>query len=429
MINYTRDLNTSNWYVVSAPVEGQDVDDFVASAGLATSGTNNALSIYNTADDTWSYYQTGFSSSDVLSSGSGYAVRLSAASGDVTFSGTVNTEDTSVALTNNGNGFNLLENPYPSYLDSAAMLSGNSAALSSETIWVWNEATNDYDTKVTADALQRAPGQGFFVKSFIPPLGKSKGYVGSVDLNESFQSHQGTDTFQRTEERPELFLTFFDKQAPLTAKLYYIAGTTTGFDNDFDGPMFGGVANDFAIYTHAVENGEGRDLAVQSLPDNDYDNMVIPVGINAKAGTVIDKSARTTNFPEGVAIYLEDREQKTFTLLSSSSNFTTTISADSKGVGRFYLHTKTRPLADEEEMLSAGDLSLYDPSSHNLSVFGIKQGKANARIYNILGNEVVNTVFDGKNTNDFPLPNLAVGIYIVHLTTETKTLIKKIIIS
>ena len=419
-INYTRDLNTSNWYVVSAPVEGQDVDDFVASAGLAMSGTNNALSIYNTEDDTWSYYQTGFSSSDVLSPGTGYAVNLSAASGGITFGGSMNTEDTSVALATTGNGFNLLGNPYPSFIDSAAMLSGSTDALSTETIWVWNEATDSYDTKVTADAFQLAPGQGFFVKS--------DGDGGSVALNESFQSHQSTDTFQRTEGRPELSLTLFDKQAPRTAKLYYIAGTTTGFDNGFDGPMFGGVPNDFAIYTHAVENGTGRDLAIQSLPDYNYENMVVPVGINAKAGTVIDISARTTNFPEDVAIYLEDREQETFALLTSSSNFTTTLSADSKGVGRFYLHTKTRPLADEKEMFSAGDLSLYDPSSHNLSVFGIKQGKANARIYDILGNEIVSMEFDGKNTNDIPLPNLAVGVYIVHLTTETKTLIKKIII-
>ena len=419
-INYSRDLNTSNWYIIGSPVKGQDVDDFIASEGLATNGTHHAFGTYNTEDNTWYYYQMGASSDDVLNSGGAYGVRLSAASGDITFSGTMKTEDTSVALTTTGYGFNSIGNPYPSYLDSAALLSGNSDVLDSQTIWVWNESTDTYDAKVTVEGFQLAPSQGFFVRS--------DGTAGSVNLNESFQSHQSTDTFQKTERYPELYLTLFDKRTPREAKLYYIAGTTTGFDNGFDGPMFGGVANSFAIYTHAVENGTGRDFAVQSLPDNDYDNMVVPVGINAKAGTRIDISARTVNFPEGVTIYLEDREQETFTLLSSSSNFITTLSADSNGVGRFYMHTKTRPLANDEEISSVGNLSLYDPSSHNLSVYGIKQGKANARIYDILGNEVVNTVFDGKNTNDIPLPNLAVGVYIVHLTTETMTLIKKIII-
>ena len=419
-ISYTRNLDTSNWYLIGSPFVGQDVDDFVASQGLATSGTNNALGTYNTTDDTWSYYQTGTSNSDELGSGEGYAVSLNTASGAITFSGTMKTDATSVSLTTTGNGYNLLGNPYPSYMDSAALLSGSSDALSSETIWVWNQSTGEYETKVTVDGFQISPSQAFFVQS--------DGSAGSITMNESFQSSQTNGTSQRTEERPEIILTLIDKATPQSTKLYYITETTTGFDNGFDGPMFDGVSNAFSIYTHTVENGTGRDLAIQSLPDNNYDNMVVPIGINAEAGTEINISARAINLPEGTDVYLEDKEKESLTLLSSSSNFTTTLSADSKGVGRFYLHTKTKPLGDEGEIFSSGDLSLYDSSSHNLSVLGILQGKAKARIYDILGNQVVNTVFEGNRTNHIPLPNLAVGVYIVHLTTESETLIKKIII-
>ena len=421
-INYTRDLGTTNWYVIGSPVEGQDTDDFVASAGLAVSETNNGLGSYNTSDDTWSYYQTGTSNADALASGGGYAISLSGSSGAVTFSGSMNTEDTTVSLTTTGRGFNLLGNPYPSYMDSGALLSGSSDVLSSQTIWVWNESTDSYDTKVVADGFQLAPGQGFFVQSDDGP--------GSVVMDETFQSHQGTDTFQRgAEARTELHLMLFDKKTPRTAKLYYIGGTTTGFDNGYDGPMFGGVSNDFAIYTHAVEEGRGNDLAVQSLPNYNYENMVVPVGVNAKAGSAVEIFAKAMNFPEDIKVYLEDKETKTFTLLNDSSSFQTTLSKDSKGIGRFYLHTKAeKPRDDEDPRIRYAGLNMYALDRHNLHVVGVEQGTAQVRVYDILGNEVVDTKIKGNGINDVVLPSLTDGVYIVHITTETGTLIKKIII-
>ena len=39
-VTYTRNLATTNWYLVSSPVMGQDIDTFVSAEGLA-SGTNN----------------------------------------------------------------------------------------------------------------------------------------------------------------------------------------------------------------------------------------------------------------------------------------------------------------------------------------------------------------------------------------------------
>ena len=41
-------------------------------------------------------------------------------------------------------------------------------------------------------------------------------------------------------------------------KIYYIEGTTTGFDNGYDGEMFGATSNAFAIYTHLVGNEQGQ---------------------------------------------------------------------------------------------------------------------------------------------------------------------------
>ena len=62
-ITYTRNLATTNWYLISSPVSGQDIDTFASAAGLA-SGTNNnnmGLASYVNTSSAWSYYQSGAS--------------------------------------------------------------------------------------------------------------------------------------------------------------------------------------------------------------------------------------------------------------------------------------------------------------------------------------------------------------------------------
>jgi len=152
--------------------------------------------------------------------------------------------------------------------------------------------------------------------------------------------------------------------------------------------------------------------------------MIIPVGIKAVSGSEISISATAINFPVGINIYLEDKVDNTFTLLDNTSVFTTTLSSNLDGVGRFYLHTNT-------SALSAGDfalknISVYASNKNNLRIVGVQNGTANARIYSVLGKQILNISFEGNGLNDLPLPNLNTGIYIVQVTTETGILNKKI---
>ncbi|MFT6128088.1 MAG: hypothetical protein ACJAVA_002586 [Flavobacteriaceae bacterium] len=41
----------------------------------------------------------------------------------------------------------------------------STSALLSQNLWVWDQANDRYDTKVTVDAFKIALGQAFFVKS------------------------------------------------------------------------------------------------------------------------------------------------------------------------------------------------------------------------------------------------------------------------
>ena len=426
-ITYKRTLATTNWYLISSPVEGQDIDTFVAAEGLAsgTNGSNLGLSDYNNATPGWTFYQSGASGTGSFTSGDGRSIKL-ASTGDVSFTGTINTSDVTVAMTSNSNGFNLVGNPYPSYVagnenadGSNNILTINSANLTENTLWFWNQSTDSYNQINHASSAKHiAPGQGFFLSA-----------TGSVNLSitEAMQSHQGTDSFQRLTTRPEIELTLSNDSAIRHADIYYIEGTTTGWDNGYDSSIFGGVTNEFAIYTHAVANGNGRNLGIQSLPPNNYENMIIPVGINAEAGTAITIDVSTINFPSGINIYLEDKQDNSFTLLNTDANFSTTLENSLSGIGRFYLHTTSGVLSAPDFDINT-NVSIYTSSNDNLRIVGAQKGTATVQLYNILGREVFKTSFEGNGVNDINLNNIPVGIYIVKLATENGTLNRKIII-
>lgn len=418
-VSYNRSLGTTNWYLIGSPVVGQDEDDFATVSGLATgSGSNQGLASYNTLNNTWTYYQ-GTTSANTLTNGQGYSVKL-AATGGVYFDGTLLTDDlTPINLTKTGDGYNLIGNPYPSYINSATMLTTSSASLDSQTIWVWNQATNMYDPKVTGDTFQIAPGQGFFVKS--------DGAAGTLAINEAFQSHQGTDTFQKSNSKSEIHLNLTDGTNVRLAKLYYIDGATTGFDNGFDGPMFTGVTNSFSLFTKSI-NSSGRDLGIQSLP-KDYENMIVPIGVNALSGKEITFSAEALNLPEGINVYIEDRVKNTYTRLDeANATYKVILSENLDGTGRFYIHTSSKSTLSINENNVLNNISIFKTNDSTLRIVGLQQGNASVKLFNVLGKQIINSTFNATGFKDVTLPNFASGVYIVQLQTESGKLSKKIIL-
>lgn len=419
-VTYNRNLATTNWYLMSSPVVGETYDDaYVTANGIASGAdSNRGIAPYETSDDTWDYMQAG--ESLTFTPGSGYSVNRSTA-GDISFTGTLNTDNdgVDVVLTNTVNRFNLLGNPYPSHVASSTFLTNEAAVSETQTLWVWNQATGAYEVKTIADAIVIAPAQGFFIKA--------NAAGGTFNFAESNQAGSG-GTFQRTEARPEMLLKLSDQSDVREAKIYYIEDMTLGFDVGYEGELFNGVANPLAIYTHLVADSEGKNYQVQSLPENDFENTIIPLGINAISGSSISIEASKNNFPEGMNIYLEDTQDNSFTLLESGVNFNTTLENDLSGIGRFYLHTTSSTMSTND-LATNNNLSIYSYNKETLRVVGVQKGVAKISIYNLLGQEVLSSSFQGNGVNDISLPSVINGIYIVKITSENRTTNKKIIIN
>lgn len=427
-VNFLRTLTdnpilTEAWHLVSSPLSNEVFDaTFVTENDITENVDNRGIATYTTLNDTWSYLNTTTTTSINVVNGHGYSMKITPdgvttggerADGIVEFSGNFNTADVSTAIVTDGNGYNLLGNPYPAHINSATFLTDNTANLVSQTIWMWNGSS--YDTHVTVDGFVIAPAQGFFIKA-----------ASNTNLNFAKSNQLETGgTFQKS-SKSELKLLMMEGKNSRYAKLYFNDNATKGFDNGWDGETFGGIQNSLDVFTHLVENNQGKKYQVQSLPLSGMETMVVPVGVTAAAGKEITFSAETSNLPNGVEVYLEDRANDTFNLLDDEGKYTVTLTENLNGTGRFYLHTADRALSTDTEVLNS--VQIFNSNKNTFRIVGLQNGNTKVEVYNILGKKVIQESYTSNGAKDIVLPRVTSGVYIVKLQNEAGTISKKIIL-
>lgn len=422
---YQRNL-TANWHLVSSPVTGETTNNLITNHIFAqgTAGGRIGIAPYKNDGTTWNY-QTK-SSEENIEKGAGFSVKL-ATPGNLKFRGKINHLTVNTPVTKNENGYNLIGNPYTSYLNSNTFLTQNSTLLTSQTIWIWN-GTN-YETKIAADAFILAPAQGFFMDANAD---------GNISFNNTNQQHQTTDTFKRS-SRTEIHLSATDNTTnkKSNTKLYYIKGTTTGFDNGYDGAQFKGFISDFSITTQLVSQNKGENYAIQSLPINTMKNTVIPIHLKANAGNEIMFSANSMNLPTNINVYLEDKINGVFTNLSKE-NYTVILN---NNTSQFYLHTSDKNpkinIIQENLNENTQNVAIYASANNTLTITGLPSTNfsentsknASIKIYSILGEKIISKQFKTAAINVIQLPKTSKGIYIIELNSNLGKITKKIILN
>ena len=427
-VNYQRHVSTAataekGWYLLSAPVNGTSIANFYES--VVQSGTKRGIAPYvntNAATFRWAHYTTADTPGNFVK-GKGYAIKKLTA-GELAFNGALNTDNAgvSISLEATGDQYNAIGNPYTSYINSGTFLDNIvSGRLTEKTIWLWDESGNlgagEYITKNITDAYKIAPGQGFFVKALAN---------GDVIFPEAIQTHEGGDSFLKQESRPEIKLSMSDGTNLKSTKILYIENKTTGFDDGFDSSMFEGASNPFAVYTQLVAENENKNIAIQTLPDSNYESMSIPIGVKAGSGLEITFTVDALNLPTDINVFLEDRVANTITRLDEENTvYRVTLTEALNGVGRFFLHTSSQILAVSNVDLVS--VSIYS-SDKKIHLSGLPNGVSKITLYNVLG-KVVLKESTAKNRTSIPVKNLSKGaVYIVKLITEKGVMSKKIII-
>ncbi len=447
-LSYTRTLDSSRWYLMSAPVAGETLGDIYTNNNLRTGSTlegqtspNVALGRYNGINSEWVYYtqnqlQPGGNGVDTELNFS-YAVRLSDGATDFTVIGSFPDSDVSSSSLINGfvgDRFSLIGNPFPSYLDSKLMLeslstttgtiSGVVGLIDTQTIWVWNGGA--YVTHVAAEQFQLAPGQAFFVRA------KSGAIFSDIfTYLESWTSHQSTDTFARNSNnnlsKIELSIQNDTQNLAAPAKIFYTNNASLGLDDGYDGPMFAGagVDSNLAVYTFLVNNSNEEPFAIQSVPE-DYENIIVPVGLNVPSGSEITFSASLIDFPENVNVYLEDRENNTFTKLNeTNSSYTFTANDEIRGGSRFFIHTTSGTL-EIGDGIENNHLRLFT-SGKNLIIKSAKSLNGTVEIFDITGKRIFTSYVSGTERYESSLSSYKHGIYIVNFIEKERITTVKII--
>ncbi|QTE23993.1 T9SS type A sorting domain-containing protein [Polaribacter cellanae] len=453
--------NASGWTLVSSPTVGEKIDgntgdgNFAVFNKLQKSTNNYGIAVYNNSQTDpmlrWDY----FSKAEVdvnnslatinLVNGKGYTVLpdsnaasgttgiQNASNGNLGFKGAIATDFVEIPITDNsppggtGNAFNLVGNPYPSFIPANnaadatnAFLNVNSGELAEQTFYVWDKTSTSYKIKNQITARYIAPGQAFFIKSKVGG--------GTVKFTEAMQSHQTSGTFNKSNNiEKKITLTVKNNGKEKTTDIYYVKGKTTGFDNGYDSSIFGGFSTSFSLYTELVSNNNGKQLGIQTLPTSNYENMVIPVGVKATKNSEITFTASSLNLPAGYMVFLEDKLTKAYTRLdNANSKYTATIN-NNVVENRFFIHTTTSNVLNTNTE-NLDKIAIFKTKNSNLKITGLNAQKANISLYNTLGKQVFTNTFDGNLNNTIALPNLATGMYIVKLKTANSTNTRKIII-
>jgi hypothetical protein len=348
---------------------------------------------------------------------------------------TVSIDDETSTLTNYGK-FNLVANPYPSYI--ALNDGASSASAATENFIRKNSIDNNYlhdtysavygydgDGSFTpynnTGTYYIAPGQAFFVASDDP--GGT-----TIKFTEAMQNISGTDDFILNDliEEKEVLIKLFNGDNEIeSTKIYFGEGLNLGLDRGYDAGNFHAEA---PLMTRLVEDDEGYGMAINAMGLDAMENTVIPLVINQSAGQEFRVNLFTATIPDP-NVYLEDIEEGTFTNLLEG-DFVYTPTVDLSGVGRFFIHMSADTMSNEE--VSTSMLNAYKEIDVNyITVEGLatQLNETKVNLYNILGREVLSTTLNNNmGTQKISTIEISTGIYVIKLESGSDRLTKKLII-
>src|SRR5665647_420596 len=442
-----------NWHLYSSPIKDQSVHEFlkynpeipdlynttVTPNTIIGAGMRN----YNTATDLWNPYIVYASSSTVAGSiggGKGFSIRTYTDAQGTHFvdaTGIPNPNTVNVALSRTTAatdiGWNCIGNPFTSALtirninNDGFLNAANSSVLEPDYVAVYVWDTNNITTSKTTpeyivinnatsiSSVQTA--QGFFVKSVVGG--------GNVSFTKTMQKPSAELTFKNADiEWPSLKIIASQKTISSSTEIKFIPYTTKGLDPGYDAGML--KANpDFSLYSRLVED-EGIDITLQCLPDQDFDQYEIPIGIDCKLGGEITFTAESVNLPSGCQAFFEDRLTHRLTRLDlKDAKYTANVSADAKGTGRFFLHTSD--LISSDPKLEETSFKIYT-TGQTVYVNGEVGADAQFFLYSVNGKLLANFKAENQVQNQLDVSGYAAGVYILSIVDKNVKKSVKLII-
>lgn len=416
-----------NWYI-SIPTSSGNTSSFIG-AGLASS-----VSYYNEVGGAWVDDYTG-----AMTAGTGYVAISTAGAGSTTnntsFSGTLNSGNVPVTLTRTGTGgfagFNLIANPYPSYVNPMAAMK----ALDVEkTIWYRTKgAKYKFETvNVTSGVGTNAAGTGQ-VTGYIPPFQafwvRTNVTGQELIFTNAMRNHANPTGVTTTPLKAPSVATQAITRLKINGNtgtdetvLYFNTAASNSFDDYDSRKMF----EDVNITTPEIYTQLGSEkLVINGLNAVQYETE-IPLGfITKQAGDFSISASEISNFETGTRLILKDKlYPNQETELSTEMAYNFSVSAATVSSNRFSLLFRAPSVATGLSTAEKLNAQVFVNAANQITI--IAPEKVKYGIYNTMGQYVEG----GITTSDIQTLNskFTAGVYIVLLSGNAKELTTRVII-
>jgi hypothetical protein len=397
------------WYYLASPVTGAATDLF---------GEGVKIGSYDEEQGDYTN-PLPLGEETTLTAGRGYVVKL-AASEDITctFSGTLNNGDVSVPVTRTagkGDGFNLVGNPYPSYINWDDVYQNNENNIES-TIWTRTfEGSNMLFKTYNADSqtgtddettAHIAPLQAFWVRV---PDGTSES---TLVFSNTSRMHKGDGdaNLRVAEARPLLRLRVSNGTSGDNTVILFDDRATESFDTYDSEKRSNNNAAIPEIYTLA-----GTEIvAINTLPGA-AEGRELPLGFHTQtAGTFNISIDKIENIEQVTLI----DNQKEFDLTAGNYEFYSDI-ADTADRFTLAFRAPQTPTAWQNANRNP-DLSVY--ADHN-RIRIVTAAAGTVSVYNVAGQKLAEQTSTGGSAT---IGNAwRAGVYFVKINNETRKIIVK----
>ena len=369
--------------------------------------------------------------------GLGYAYTYNPADRTLEFTGTTNTGNISEGITFSGGdtwyyGWNLIGNPYPSRINATTFIDDTDNSNIYGTLYFWDEGSgysnwrNDYAAWNKSGSVSGGGGhtpngyidvgQAFMVHTTTAST--------SVSFKNDMRVHDAAQFFKGEVQRFKISVENEEGYYNETL-IAFLEGTTTGFDNKYDGYKLKGNPN-IALYTKLVED-DGYDYAIQGLPPlTDGFGVTVKLGIDAGVeGIYTFNVVDIENFHDTTSIFLEDLYENITVNLRKTSEYTFNVNETGSITDRFLLHFNTSALGIDEPENINNRINVYTYDNIICVENYNPVGDIYVEVYNTLGQQLISRKLVDQQKNEITL-NAGRGIYIVRIICEDKVFSSKV---
>ena len=319
--------------------------------------------------------------------------------------------------------YNQLANPYPSPVDIGTVAANAKAHgnIAGAAIYVWDPylGVNGQFLAIPIDST------AYYIQANTSFQIRAAHNGDSLNFAESNKAVSGANTLLR-ESRSGISLKVYDEDQNLwdMVSLKFNEAATTAEDNDYDAVKPNGPAglNFYAL------SSDSKKMAIDTRPY--VAGMTIPLGITSDFAQNFVIKADAVTLPDNGKIYLHDKMLGKYIPFTQGAEYTFAVSANKISVGdnRFELTTVDPSITSAEGLHVTMQPNPATDNVH-ISFTSGKSDNVTVRVMDMSGVCISNMDL-GKQQNGeviLPVSKLAVGIYMVELTSGNQKTVQKLV--